>query len=62
MEFVVDWEVDKYDCPEMRTGQPRLFQANYWDVAGVAHVRLRERYIEVVENPARDGLATDLLF
>lgn len=46
-QFKCTWEADEQDCPQMNNGEPWLYEADYYGVAGIAHTLLFGEYIKV---------------
>lgn len=50
-KFKANWKTDQQDCPEMREGKPWSYEADYYGLAGIIHVMLFGKYIEIMELP-----------
>lgn len=47
--FTTTVKTDHHDCPEVREGQPWVYQPDYFGLACIAHVLLFGKYLETVE-------------
>jgi checkpoint serine/threonine-protein kinase len=63
-QFLADWPPDKHDCPAVRNARPWTVQPDYWGAAGVIHLLLFGKWLEVspaneVSSPTEGGSANE---
>lgn len=46
-QFKCTWPADEQDCPQMNNGEPWLYEADYYGLAGIAHTLLFGDYIKI---------------
>lgn len=59
-QFKSTWPTDKQDCPQMNRGEPWLYEADYYGVAGIAHTLLFGEYISIRSHQDRHTLKRPL--
>lgn len=48
VQFLADWQADAHECPQVREGRPWTHQIDLFGMAGVMHILLFGRYMEVM--------------
>lgn len=56
VQFIADWETGPHECNEVRENRPWTYQIDLFGIAGVIHILLYGRYMDVI--PATTTTAT----